>query len=113
MAKTKTTARLDQAVRAYIGAEAQRQGVSESQLIGQILDAHMRSAPVAERSIEQAVADLQQHIATVASANHAEVVDMLASVLQALLKLIETSSPATQPVAPGHTAARFFQPNNQ
>lgn len=107
MAKQKTTARLNEAVKAYIAAEAAQLGVSESQLINQILDAHVRSAPMVERSIEHAAADLQRQIAETASANHAEVVLLLTTIVDALLKLIEPASPAT----PAQRAA-LFQPDN-
>lgn len=110
MAKQKTTARLNETVKAYIAAEAAQRGVSESQLINQILDAHVRSTPMVERSIEQAAADLQRQIAETASANHAEVVGLLTAALEALLKLIESTAPARQPATPAQRAA-LFQPN--
>ncbi len=111
MAKHKTTTRIDTAVKAYIEAEAARLCVSESQVIGQILDAHMRSAPIVERSIEQAASDLHQHITDTTRANHTEVVGLLSTVLEALLKLIETSASSRQSATPAQRAA-LFQPNN-
>ena len=111
MAKQKTTARLNETVKAYIAAQAAQLDVSESQLINAILDAHMRSTPMVERSIEQAAADLQRQIAETASANHAEVVGLLTAALEALLKLIEQSSgQAKQPSTAAQRAA-LFQPN--
>lgn len=101
--RTKIAIRLDAPSLAYIRAEQERRGgTTASEIINEIIERHTANAVPIEDAITQAVETVQQQAQT----NQAELVALLSTVLEALLKLIETSTAPPQMTA-GQRAALF------